>query len=124
MKHPLLVGGGILAGLFVAWEVWGRSPGDKAQIGDVVRVDVKDLQSAAALTTLLGGVGTFPAGTFVYLLVTNIEPGTGKISGVVKRVQLTDRAIQVERLQVIVSTFRKNVLPLKYGAPAVPTTVV
>lgn len=122
--HPrfVLFGGVALAGLFVAYEVWGRSPGDKAKVGDVVRVDAKDVALTPGLAQLFPG--GLPPGTFIYVLINAIDPSTGRIQGRVVRVQLPDRAVELKNVQVFVTTTRRAVLPLAYGAPPVPTTTL
>jgi hypothetical protein len=122
MKHPYLIGGLALGGLLFAYDTWGRSPGDKAYVGSVVRVDVKDIAISIALSGLFPT--GLPAGTFLYLLVTAIEPVSGAITGRLVRVQFPDRAVQIDGPQLLLQASKKAVLPLSYGAKPVPVTVL
>lgn len=122
MKHPFLIGAGVLTSLFVAYEVWGRSAGDKASIGDTVRVDFKDITLTPSLTALFPqGLG---AGTFGYILITAIDATSGAITGRLVRVQFPSNAVALQTTQVMVATNRKAVLPLAYGAQPVPVETI
>jgi hypothetical protein len=109
----------VLGGLLLAYDTWFRTPGDKAVIGDVVRVPAEKVAgwTAVAPTGL-------PAGSFVYLLVTAIDYATGSIRGILKRLQLPTQAIEVSKIEIPVTTNRSFVLPLSYGAKPVPVTTV
>ncbi len=110
MKHPILIGGITLAGLFVAYEVWGRTPGQKAKVGDTVRLSATDLQMTPALQNI------FPLlspGTTVFVLITSIDDSVspGVITGRLVQVSFPERVVMLRSTQLFVKTTRKAVLP-------------
>jgi hypothetical protein len=118
MKN-LVIGSVVLGGLLLAYDAFVRTPGDKAVVGDVVRVPADKVAGWSVVAP-----AGLPAGAFAYVLVTAIDSTTGSISGVLKRLQLPDQAVEVKNIEVKVSTNRSFVLPLSYGARPVPVTTV
>ena len=113
---PVVTAALALAGAFVAYEVWGRSPADKAKIGDTVAAPLSAV-SPAVLDQIEKGWGADPTSwdAKVFLFITSVDDAGKTLKGRLSHIWTPEKGTLVlNTLSLMVTIALASVLSLGY----------